>query len=110
MVIWLCTFQILLEESPSTSNINRKLQNGGPNATNHVTVNNKTFIHNLLHVTGEKTIQPIVKNNHVFLLLGEIYNWDTTLPSDIYHGIDCYFKYGRNFTEYLDGEFLFFVY
>lgn len=106
----MCTFQILLEESPSTSNINRKLQNGGPDATNHVTVNNKTFIHNLLHVTGEKTIQPIVKNNHVFLLLGEIYNWDTILPGDIYHGIDCYFKYGRNFTEYLDGEFLFIVY
>jgi asparagine synthetase B (glutamine-hydrolysing) len=41
--------------------------------------------------------------------MGEIYNYDKSLPSDIYFGIEKYLEYGDKFTEHLDGEFLFVV-
>ena len=37
--------------------------------------NNFIFYHNLLHITGKKTIQPIIKDNIVILFNGEIYNY-----------------------------------
>ena len=86
------------------------LRRGGPDGSQTLEINGVYFTHNLLHITGEKTLQPIVKDSHLFMLLGEIYNYDKTLPSDIYHGINLYFQYGDRFVDFIDGEFLFIVY
>ena len=89
------------------------IQKRGPDNTSKITYNNIHFIHFLLHLTGEKTIQPINDNDNdndiVCLFNGEIYNYKEILPnakSDIYSIIEAYKKYGNNFVKYLDGEFV----
>ena len=81
----------------------------GPDNINIVKYNNINFIHFLLHLTGEKTIQPIFDNDIVCLFNGEIYNYKEILPeakSDVYSIVDVYKKYGKEFVKYLDGEFV----
>ena len=71
----------------------------GPDNINIVKYNNINFIHFLLHLTGEKTIQPIFDNDIVCLFNGEIYNYKEILPeakSDVYSIVDVYKKYGKN--------------
>jgi len=84
------------------------IQKRGPDATNYIEYNGFHFIHYLLHITGSKTLQPIIDNNVVYIFNGEIYNYKTlleTAESDIFAIIDVYKKYGSDFVKYLDGEF-----
>ena len=71
--------------------------------------NSFTFIHNLLHLTGKKTIQPFIdkENDIVCLFNGEIYNYKEfgKYQSDGCCLLDVYKKYGNNFVKKLDGEF-----
>ena len=98
----MCTFSI--------TNIkdfdNSQLKLGGPTLTNQITLNEITFTHNLLAVTGKVTPQPVKSGGLYFMLLGEIYNYDKSLPSDIWFVIQQYNKYGSRFVDYLDGEYL----
>ena len=95
----------------STKNIsdlsNHLLINRGPDNLKIENKENINFLHTLLSMTGEFTEQPIVKNNIVFLLNGEIYNYNKlkNYSSDLYYVIDLYLKYGENFVKYLDGEY-----
>jgi asparagine synthetase B (glutamine-hydrolysing) len=82
---------------------------GGPTLSKTIELNGVYITHHLLSITGEVTPQPVERDGKHFLLLGEIYNYDTSLPSDIYFGIEKYLEYGNSFTEHLDGEFLFIV-
>ena len=89
------------------------LQKRGPDNTNHVIIKQEYhFIHTLLSMTGEITVQPFVynKNNkHVVAMFnGEIYNYknfDSNYMSDGECIIPLYLKYGEKFVDYLDGEF-----
>ena len=47
----------------------------GPDFTNIQQVHDVFFLHNLLHITGEITPQPFVKDNIVCVFNGEIYNF-----------------------------------
>ena len=103
----MCTFQIT---NDSTQNINHNiLQPGGPDLSNTIKLDDVYITHHLLSITGDFTPQPVEREGKHFLLMGEIYNYDKSLPSDIYFGIEKYFEYGDKFTEHLDGEFLFIV-
>ena len=103
----MCTFQIT---NNSTQNINHNiLQPGGPDLSNTIKLDDVYITHHLLSITGDFTPQPVEREGKHFLLMGEIYNYDKSLPSDIYFGIEKYFEYGDKFTEHLDGEFLFIV-
>lgn len=67
-------------------------------------MNGFTFVHNLLSVTGDFTIQPFTEEDIVCVFNGEIYN----LPfkkSDGENIIPLYKAYGMDFPKYLDGEF-----
>ena len=104
----MCGINVFNKKNNDIEIINNLCKNRGPNNTNILELNNITFIHNLLHITGEKTIQPIINNNIVCLFNGEIYNYlefDKSYKSDVYCLIPLYKKYGINFTKYLDGEF-----
>jgi len=89
--------------------VNFYLKFRGPDHTNHIIYNNFTFVHNLLHLTGEKTIQPFIdkENDIVCLFNGEIYNFKEfgNYKSDGCCLLDVYKKYGDNFVKKLDGEF-----
>ena len=100
--------------SIGVTNVNKSLldsnqfsQKRGPDNTNISIYNNIQFLHNLLHLTGKKTLQPFIKNNIVAVFNGEIYNY-LDLGSYSTDGeclIDLYQKHGDEFIQLLDGEF-----
>ena len=104
----MCTFKIT--NNPNKTWIDDYLSLGGPTLSNSIEIGGRHISHHLLNVTGEITPQPVEKDGLYFILMGEIYNYDTSLPSDIYYGIEKYLEHRENFTKYLDGEFLFIVY
>lgn len=79
----------------------------GPDLTNSKVINGIEFLHNLLHITGELTPQPIVQDDVVCVFNGEIYNYrefgDYKTDGDCI--IDLYEKEGDGFVKRLDGEF-----
>ena len=84
------------------------IKNRGPDNRNVVSYNKINFIHYLLHLTGEVTLQPIIDNNIVCIFNGEIYNYKNILQdakSDCYSIVEAYKKYGKYFVKELDGEF-----
>ena len=94
--------------------LNYKLKLRGPDYTNIKKIKNYTFIHNLLHITGNKTIQPFTNDeeNIVCVFNGEIYNYKKfedlfkkKYNSDGECLIDLYNNYGEKFTKYIHGEF-----
>ena len=79
------------------------IQKRGQDATNAIKRNGFTFIHNLLHVTGDLTLQPYEDDGIICLYNGEIYNHKFK-KSDGENLIPFYKKYGTEFPKYLDGE------
>ncbi len=79
----------------------------GPDNTNHEIINGHSFVHNLLSITGDFTIQPFKKKNIVAIYNGELYNSNLfgDYKSDGECIIDAYLKHGIEFTKELDGEF-----
>lgn len=86
---------------------NRFSQKRGPDSTNILTYNKIQFLHNLLHLTGEKTSQPFIENDIVVVFNGEIYNYLElgNYKTDGECLIDLYQKHGDEFIKLLDGEF-----
>tara|TARA_R110002012_G_C11633237_1_gene609986 strand:+ start:853 stop:2163 length:1311 start_codon:yes stop_codon:yes gene_type:complete len=82
-------------------------QKRGPDNTNIKVINGIEFLHNLLHLTGEYTPQPFIKNDKVAIFNGEIYNYldfgDYKTDGEVL--IDLYEQNGEEFTKLLDGEF-----
>lgn len=87
--------------------VNDKCQKRGPDLTSSQTVNGIEFLHNLLHITGEKISQPFIKNDIVCVFNGEIYNYKSfgNYRSDGEAIIDTYIDHGDTFVSLLDGEF-----
>jgi len=89
------------------SAVNNFAQRRGPDLTNTTTINGIEFLHNLLHLTGNFTPQPFVKNDIVAIFNGEIYNYLTfgDYKTDGEILIDLYQQHGPEFIKLLDGEF-----
>ncbi|CAK0815833.1 unnamed protein product, partial [Prorocentrum cordatum] len=93
--------------------VNFFLRPRGPDATTHVRLEGFDFVHNLLHMTGERTYQPIMSGRVAVLFNGEIYNWrelagtvgSTPFSSDGEAIIPAYLAFGERFPRVLDGEF-----
>lgn len=85
------------------------LKRRGPDATSVLETHNFTFVHTLLSITGEKTLQPFHNPQESILVLynGEIYNHREfgNFQSDGECLIPAYLKHGPHFTKFLDGEF-----
>lgn len=79
------------------------IQKRGQDATREVEWHGFTFVHNLLHITGELTPQPYEDGGIICVYNGEIYNHKFT-RSDGENLIPLYQQYGLDFPKYLDGE------
>jgi asparagine synthetase B (glutamine-hydrolysing) len=111
----MCSFLVLLKSLYQIKDKNKLLKYlklRGPDATNVLEHKDYVFIHNLLHICGEKILQPFFENNIVALLNGEIYNYDkldnnqdNKYKSDGECIIPLYQKYGEDFIKKLNGEF-----
>lgn len=105
----MCTFSIT--NYKKILPIDKFLKLGGPNLSSNYCFDDIVFTHNLLPLTGEVTPQPIIQNDILYMLLGEVYNYDSVVfKSDIYHVIEQYKLHKDNLTNYLDGEFLIIIY
>ena len=89
------------------SGSNSFCQRRGPDLTNTRIVNGIEFLHNLLHITGNLTPQPFVKDDVVCVFNGEIYNFKSfgNYTTDGECLIDLYNNVGDGFVSQLDGEF-----
>lgn len=87
--------------------VNKFCQRRGPDLTISKIFNGIEFLHNLLHITGEKLSQPFAKNDVVCVFNGEIYNYKSfgNYSSDGECIIDVYKQYGEKFATEFDGEF-----
>ena len=79
----------------------------GPDHTEIKKINGIQFLHNLLHITGTKKIQPFIEDDIVCVLNGEIYNFNEfgTYESDGECIIPLYKEFGLEFAKKLNGEF-----
>jgi len=87
--------------------INRFLKFRGPDHTEIQTINNNTFLHNLLSITGNFAPQPFLKDNIALIYNGEIYNYTEfgNYKTDGECLIPLYQEYGPTFVQKLDGEY-----
>lgn len=99
----MCSFLVTNKQIDNVEKINSLLSKRGPDSTSIVKEGEITFIHNLLHITGEKTAQPLIENSSIFLFNGEIYNYSGS--SDTRYVFDGILKQGIDFCKTLDGEF-----
>lgn len=105
----MCSFLLTSLIGIDINFINRILQKRGPDYTNSRIINNFLFLHNLLSLCGDFTIQPFHKNNIVCLFNGEIYNYKVfgDYRSDGEIIIDLYQKFGYYFPKLFNGEYTF---
>ncbi len=101
---------IIISSITIPENAKKFVEKRGPDKTNAITYNNINFLHFLLHLTGEQTLQPLIdyENEIVVIFNGEIYNYkelDTSAKSDVYSIMSTYKKYGNLSIKQLDGEF-----
>ena len=91
-------------------------QRRGPDVTNVLHSNGWTFLHNLLSITGPRTIQPFVSENsqQYAVFNGEVYNYPSiakrltgssvSFSSDGQAILPAYSKWGTSFTQRFHGE------
>ena len=103
----MCSFIFTNKDVGDLGGINFYTRFRGPDKTNQVKINEHTFIHNLLSITGEFTKQPFVDGDIVCLYNGEIYNHSEfgTYNSDGECLIPLYKEHGYDFIKKLDGEY-----
>ena len=68
------------------------VQRRGPDHTNVEYIDGETFVHYLLHITGEKTPQPLKSENLKLVYNGEVYNYQDlgSFKSDGYSILESY--------------------
>jgi asparagine synthase (glutamine-hydrolysing) len=99
---------IITTSDISAKNIGRKLETRGPDCKSCQNIKGVTFIHYLLHMTGEHTTQPFVEGDIVAIFNGEIYNYkdlNIDAKSDGESIIPTYKKFGVECISKFDGEF-----
>lgn len=103
----MCSFIFTNKEIVDLELVNFYTKFRGPDNTNIVKINQFNYVHNLLSITGQLSIQPFYKSNIVCFFNGEIYNYSEfgEYNTDGECLIDLYLKYGPEFTKKLDGEF-----
>ncbi len=103
----MCGFICSTTNIPTSANVH--VCRRGPHYYTEVTIDGIRFSHNLLSMTGEFTVQPLMDSNRsvVCLFNGEVYNYKSfgDFASDGLCLIPLYKEYGSKFVSKLDGEF-----
>jgi len=101
----MCTFKI--SNYLDTDSVDKFLKLGGPSSSETLEINGIYLTHHSLSLTGEILPQIIQVDNLYFMLVGEIFDYNKSLPSELHHVIDMFQKHGmNNFINQLNGEFL----
>ena len=105
----MCSFLFTDQKIDDFDYTNHYMKFRGPDSTNQVEVNEYTFAHNLLSITGDFVEQPFINHEDEIVCVynGQIYNYSEfgKYKSDGECLIPLYKKYGDKFIQKLDGEF-----
>eukprot|EP00439_Symbiodinium_sp_Y106_P032200 s4318_g3.t2 len=106
----MCSFLVSSWLLSNLTYVNFFMRPRGPDLTTRAELHNFTFVHNLLHMTGERVPQPFVSSEGdvVALYNGEIYNFRDLVPTARSDGevlLPLYAEKGSAFVRSLDGEF-----
>lgn len=109
----MCSFLVTNWLLANLTYVNFFLRPRGPDHTSQVDVHGFSFVHNLLHMTGERVLQPFANEagDVVALYNGEIYNFaELAGPGDVFRSdgeaiLPLYARHGEGFSRTLDGEF-----
>src|SRR6476661_8490983 len=103
----MCSFLLTNVENVDFTQANELQRLRGPDLTNVSKINQFTFVHNLLSITGAFTPQPFVQCDIACMYNGEIYNHANfgKFASDGLSLIPAYQAAGPSFLGELDGEF-----
>lgn len=103
----MCSFLFSTRKVDNLESTNYFLKFRGPDSTQIRYIENYTFIHNLLSITGEIKNQPIIEDDIILIYNGEIYNFQDfgNFRSDGECIVPLYREFGPVFTKKLDGEF-----
>lgn len=103
----MCSFTVTNNSDVNLDSTNHFSQKRGPDFTSIKHMNGVSILHNLLHITGEKTSQPFFGDDVACVLNGEIYNFKDfgNYKSDGECLIPLYKEFGLDFAKKLDGEF-----
>jgi asparagine synthase (glutamine-hydrolysing) len=107
----MCSFLFTNKEKINLEDANYLIKKRGPDLTNILRDCDKTYVHNLLSITGSFNPQPIFKDDLVLLYNGEIYNYLDfgSYSSDGECILDLFTNFGVKAFEKLDGEFSIFI-
>jgi asparagine synthetase B (glutamine-hydrolysing) len=107
----MCSFLFTNQKDFKLDDVNFLLKKRGPDYTGVQDENGFTYIHNLLSITGEFFIQPIVTNSFNVLFNGEIYNYNEfgNFRSDSECITKLYEEEGIGGLLKIDGEFSIFI-
>lgn len=113
----MCSFLLVNQLIGNLAFVNFYLRPRGPDVTTHTRLEGFDFVHNLLHMTGERTPQPFLGGKTAALFNGEIYNWRELerrhsgpraarpYASDGEAILPAYATHGERFPQLLDGEY-----
>ena len=114
----MCSFLVANQIITNLAFVNFFLQPRGPDLTTHTRLYGFDFVHNLLHMTGDRRPQPFLSSDGqiVALFNGEIYNWRQLsleaegkgfppFTSDGETILPMYYSAGEAFPLALQGEF-----
>ncbi len=99
-----------ITDTSRIKNANKLGKLRGPDSENLVNINNITFLHNLLSITGNNVTQPYISSdqNLVIIFNGEIYNYDCLVENKNLTEIEVIvelYQSGIENIKKLDGEF-----
>ena len=72
----MCSFIFSDKKILNLNEVNFFTKFRGPDNTNYVELSGYSFVHNLLSITGEYTLQPFVMSDIVCIYNGEIYDYE----------------------------------
>lgn len=103
----MCSFLFTNKNINNVDEVNFFLKRRGPDATNCLIFQDFLYLHNLLSITGEKTVQPFLGKKSILLYNGEIYNYQDfgDYKSDGQCILDLYENLGTKSFQMIDGEF-----
>jgi asparagine synthetase B (glutamine-hydrolysing) len=105
----MCSFLFTDKKIKDLDYVNYFMKFRGPDKTTYVEVEDFSFVHNILSITGDFLEQPFVDSEDQIVCVynGEIYNHDQfgNYKSDGECLIPLYKQYGDEFIKHLDGEF-----
>jgi asparagine synthase (glutamine-hydrolysing) len=97
----MCSFLCTTRSLANSSNLLLKLR--GPDHTERIRYKNFNIVHNLLDISRQTAIQPIIEDDKLLLYNGEIYKPESLIDTQLI--LPLYKRNGHQFVNSINGEY-----